>query len=225
VAEQAKWYAAHHVARHRGKARETVILAHLVRVLGTLDLRLVDRTTAQEYQTQRMGEGVGAATVNREMTLLKSLLSAAVPRVLKVSPLAGYKRLPATVERKRMVRPDEEAALIKALTGETRDLYVVAVDTLLRQQNVANLARSEVKDGYLALRDSKTGPYTVPLSTRAAAIIRARMKDAKPGLFPQWRARSIVSSGKPPRPPASRPMAATADLAGTPQRARPAQPG
>jgi hypothetical protein len=193
VAEQAKWYAAHHVARHRGKARETVILAHLVRVLGTLDLRLIDRTTAQEYQTQRMGEGVGAATVNREMTVLKSLLNAAVPRLLRASPLAGFPRLRATVERKRMVRAEEERKLIKALTGETRDLYILAVDTLQRQQNVAHLQRRECRDGYLALEDSKTGPYTVPLSTRAAALVAARLKAAKPYLFPDWHRRFTES--------------------------------
>jgi hypothetical protein len=102
-------------------------------------------------------------------------------------------RLAFRVERKRMVRAGEEAALLEHLTGETRDLYLVAVDTLQRQGNVVHLQRRECRAGYLALEDSKTGPYTVALSTRAAAIVTARLEHARPWLFPDWHRRFEAS--------------------------------
>lgn len=191
--QHAQWYLTHHVPTHKGHIRETVILAHLRRLLGAYDLRAISRAVAQEYATTRRQEGVGPATINREWTVLKSLLREAVPTYLTTNPLAEMPRLAIRVVRKRMVRASEERRLLAHLTGETRDLYIVAVDTLQRQQNVVHLQRREVRDRHLALEDSKTGPYTVPLSTRAKAILKRRLKTAKPWLFPDWHTRFAAS--------------------------------
>jgi len=194
VAAHARWYAAHHVPQHRGRDRETVILAHLTRLLGQHDLRALDRATAQEYVSTRLREGVGPATVNREMTVLKAMLSAAIPRSLRANPLAGMPRLRVKAHRKRMIRAAEEPKLLAHLHGETRDLYIVCVDTLLRQQSAAHLHRRECKGADLALEDSKTGPYTVPLSTRARAIIRRRIRKTDTHwIFPDWHRRFLES--------------------------------
>ena len=194
----ADWYHVHIVPGHTAttRARETAILAHLIRELGALDLRAIDRTTVQEYQATRLAAGVTSKTVNREVSVLKSLLREAVPRHLAVNPLYGMPNLKkGRTPRKRMVRAQEERRLLAALPPDVRDLYIIAVDTLIRQANAVHLHRRECRPAHLALEDSKTGPYTVPLSTRVRAILRRRIQARTGYLFPEWHERFLANQG------------------------------
>ena len=161
-----------------------------------LDLRAIDRTTVQEYQATRLAAGVTSKTVNREVSVLKSLLREAVPRHLAVNPLYGMPNLKkGRTPRKRMVRAQEERRLLAALPPDVRDLYIIAVDTLIRQANAVHLHRRECRPAHLALEDSKTGPYTVPLSTRVRAILRRRIQARTGYLFPEWHERFLANQG------------------------------
>lgn len=171
----ADWYDAHHIAKHRGKEREREILPKL-RAHFTGDLLDVTADTVSEYETARLAAGVKPRTVNREVALLKQIMAAAVPAYLPASPLKGRAMLRVTKPKKRVLTPAEEARLLEELSPADRALYIVAVDTLARLSNVMNLSRAEDKRTYLALVDSKTGPYEVPLSTRARQALDALPK-------------------------------------------------
>lgn len=180
--DYAAWYAAHKISTHRGADRERGILTHLLAFFGARDLATLDRTRASEYMTWRAamkhhGQPIRPSTINREIALLKTMLQVAVPTYLKASPLVGMKLLRVVKRRKRTLTFAEEARLLQQLEPADRALYIVAVDTLIRLSNVLNLKRSEYKRTHLALEDSKTGPYEVPLSDRARKALDHLPKD------------------------------------------------
>lgn len=167
----AEWFDEHHIAKHRGAARDREIMVPLRAFFADRDLGTIDQPLVHEYMTHRMDDDVSARTVNREVDVLKSMLHAAVPRYLSASPLVGMKRLRIVKPAKRLLTHDEETRLLAQLPPADQALFVVALDTLMRLSNVLDLKRSEDKGNFLALTDSKTGPYTVPLSARARAAL------------------------------------------------------
>lgn len=186
----ADWYDMHVIAKHRGKDRERQILVHLRAAFGPKPLHAITPTAVTEYETARLAR-VKPRTVNREVALLKAILAAAVPRYLPASPLAGRKMLRVVKPRKRVLTAEEEARLLAQLPPADRALFVLAVDTLIRLSNAVNLSRAEDKGTHLELVDSKTGPYEVPLSTRARAALDALPKQG-PYFFPHRRTAKLA---------------------------------
>lgn len=181
----ADWYDTHHVEKHRGKEREREILPLLRAHFGKLDLTAITTDVVAEYETVRLAKRK-PGTVNREVALLKQMLSAAVPKYLPASPLKGRPTLRTVPIRKRVLSGAEEARVLDELSPADRALYIVAVDTLARLSNVMNLTRAENKRTHLDLVDSKTGAYTVPLSPRARKALDA-LPDDGPYYFPHRR--------------------------------------
>jgi hypothetical protein len=193
----ADWYEPHYVVHMRGASREHRILAQLRARLGSLPLDQIETQVAQEYRTARTQiDGVANSTANREVARLNAMLNQAIGRYLRFNPLVGLKPLRTTRPPKRTITGREEKAFIAALKDpEIRDLYLVGVGTLLRRSNLLNLRRRECCGTHLALEDSKTGPYVVPLTgptplqRRAAEVLRRRLPKTPDGyFFPQWQA-------------------------------------
>lgn len=193
----ADWFDTHHLSKYRDAERDRNTLDHLRSFFGSDDLTTITRARVQEYMTWRLSARIGPApkpgrpdtrrvvkpiTVNREVDVLKAMLREAVPKYLKASPIVGMKRLRVVKIRKRIITPAEERRLIKALPAADAALYIVAVDTLIRLGNVLDLKRSENKGTHLALEDSKTGPYEVPLSDRARKALD-QLPDTGPYYF------------------------------------------
>lgn len=175
----ADWYDEHHTAKHKGHERERAALAHLRAHFGTRDLTEITHAAVQEYETKRTNAGIKPRTVNREVSILKAMLIAAVPTYLAASPLAGRKQLRTLPLKKRVLSPEEETRLLEELPARDRPLFIVALDTLIRLSNAVNLSRTEDKGTHLELYDSKTGPYDVPLSRRARRALDAIPIDPK----------------------------------------------
>lgn len=172
-----EWFETHHTAKRRGAERERYALQKLRARLGPRLLVAVTRATVQEYASDRLADGVKPGTVNREVAVLKAILREAVNAGhLKASPLVRMKPLRTVPIRKRVLSQSDEDRLLEAMTPADRALYVVAVDTLMRLSNVLNLRRADDRGTYLQLEDSKTGPYVVPLSTRARQALDAMPK-------------------------------------------------
>lgn len=180
----ADWYDTHVIAKHRGKEREREILPLLRAHCGGMPISAITPGTATEYETARLEAGVRPRTVNREIALLKSMLTVAVAEGhLEASPLKGRPLLRAVKRKKRIIQsPKEEALLLAQLAPDDQALYIVAVDTLIRLSNVLHLRRDEDKGDRLELTDSKTGPYAVPLSARARQALDA-LPDRGPYYF------------------------------------------
>lgn len=201
VRDYATWFDRHVISRRRGKVRDREILKHLIAWFGASPLTAITRASVQEYISHRLTCRIGKPpakgrvdrrrtvspnTVNREVDILKGMLREAVPRYLAANPLAGMRKLRVTPREKAILTAEDEAKLLAVLTPADRALILVALDSLIRLSNAIDLQWADVRPGELVLRDSKTGPYRVPLSDRAQQAIAALPKRGR-YLFPTRR--------------------------------------
>ena len=91
----------------------------------------------------------------------------------------------------RFLSSEEVARLHNVLDAQTRkgsrqqaDIVRLLLLTGCRKGEIVGLRWSEVRDGMLALRDSKTGPRTVPLGSSARAILDRQPRTGSPFVFP-----------------------------------------
>lgn len=189
-AEYSAWWETHHLPKRRGAVRDRGCVMHLRAFFGADDLPAITPPRVTEYETKRLTDRIGPptpsgedrrrtvkpSTVNREVDVLKAMLRDAAPRWLKISPLAGRRKLRTVKIKKRVLSQEEEARLLSALPPADQAFYIVAVDTLMRFSNVYNLKRTDDHKTHLVLEDSKTGPYEVPLSSRARAALDSLTK-------------------------------------------------
>ena len=194
---QADWYTVHHVVKHRGAIQEMRKLTRLIEFFGAYALTEITPTLWTEYETERMTrDGVALSTVGRELAIMKSVLNTAIDH-LKHQPLARVKRKSIRLAAKRTITAHEEPAFLTALHAidpELHDMYLVGVGTLLRQENLIYLQRSEHRGDRLVMT-TKTGPHQVlltgptELQQRAAEVLQRRMpRDPEGYFFPHWKA-------------------------------------
>lgn len=206
------WYAEHRAEKHRSADRTRVILATLSAHFGALALSDIKPARWSEYETARLAAGVTTTTIGRELATMKTVLNAAVGEHLEVNPLVHVKRITRKVPPKRTLTKDDEERLLRELAPHTRgvkntaggiphgddelhDIYLLAVGTLLRQENVVSLRRRQYHGGAL-VADTKTGPHRIsldgptPLQRRCIAVLKRRMPKTMDGyFFPRWQAR------------------------------------
>jgi hypothetical protein len=191
-----EWFEEHHVTKHRGADRERVILRRLRQHFGQMLLTDIRPARWTEYETIRLEDGVSLNTVGRELSLMKSVLVAAVGEHLDVSPLAHVKRKSTQLPAKYTLTAADERRLLKEIDDdEIRDLYLVGVGTLLRQMNLITLQRRHHYGTRLVVQ-TKTGPHQIALTgptilqTRAAMVLKRRLPKTADGyFFPTWHAR------------------------------------
>lgn len=163
--EFATWYDTHVVSHRRGAEREREILKTLTGAFGPRQLREIDRADVLEWRSARAVK-TSASTSNRELDVLKHLLTTAVPKYLEASPAKGMKRLRAQQAEAYILTHDEERRLLRTLDAADRALVICALDTLMRLSDVVNLRRDQDRRTYLVVEDPKIKPYRVPISSR-----------------------------------------------------------
>jgi integrase len=190
----ADWYESHISAHKRSKDRELELLKALTVYFRKHRLTAITRDVVVEWMTWRRAQ-VSAATVNRELDTLKSVLAAAVPKYLKASPIAGLKRLRVTKRAIVVLSRADEKKLLVALAPADAAIIIAALDTLIRASDLLRLDWSHDKGAYLEVPDPKTGKgYKVPISTRLrAALDRLKGKKKKP-TGPIFRHRRIAKT-------------------------------
>lgn len=171
------WYEKHVSKHKRGCLREKEILDHsLTPAFGALQLHEITKELVQEWMTARR-EAVSAATVNRELDLLKHMLRNALPKYLSVSPIHGLKRLRQTKYEARTLTPANERKLLLALSPVDRAIVIMALDTLMRLSDIVNLRREQDHGRYLTVLEPKQNEtYKVPVSKRLRKALDALPK-------------------------------------------------
>ena len=131
------------------------------------------------------------ANANRILVRLRQILNFAVAcdhidsnPARRIAP----NRRPALT---RFLSREEIARLHGVLDAQTRpdsrqqaDIIRLLLLTGCRKGEITGLKWSEVRDGMLALADSKTGPRTVPLGSGARAILDRQPRGESPFVFP-----------------------------------------
>lgn len=179
-------YAADTISHHKGAERELGLLKALRAFLGDDLLSAIDQDRVKSYLTDRRTK-VTARTANREVDLLKAMLRDAAPKYLTASPLVGMKRLHVVPPKRRLMQPAEEAKLLEHATPTERALLILAVDGLVRLNDLLDVQRADRQRGWIYIRDPKSGqPYEVALTTRAAHALDAVPHDG-PYYFQRYR--------------------------------------
>jgi hypothetical protein len=206
-ADHARFYLEHITPEHKGHVREAWILERLIAYFGEkvlltqLDLeavkkwrhwRLTTKTVIDHFGgpkgPRRVFPPPGRRTLHREETVLRQVLQEAVPKYLAASPLADVEKPKFVKPKKRNITPDEEARLLDAIRDPAdRVIWLIGLDSLIRLGGILGLEKADDKGTYFAVRDSKGGAYTPPISPRLRAALDALPSTAGPHLFPHRR--------------------------------------
>ena len=168
----AAWYLKHITTAKRGAVRERSMLRHLIAHFGGWRLERIDQNAAREYLTARTKK-VQPATANRELDVLKAMLTAAVPKYLVANPLAGMKRLRVRRAAPAVLSHEDEARLLAVLDPPDQAIIIAAVDTLVRLSDLVKLKWAQDHGEYWEIHDPKAEPYKVPVSTRLRKALDA----------------------------------------------------
>ncbi|HUU26289.1 MAG TPA: tyrosine-type recombinase/integrase [archaeon] len=106
----------------------------------------INKNLAAGYAELRMQKDkVKPATVNREVSLLRNILSRAVEwDLLPHNQLANYRMLKESDKREVLISPDQIAELVSCLEPVLTDIVKLAVYTGLRKENILDLQVAQV---------------------------------------------------------------------------------
>jgi integrase len=171
------------------KAGYTIGVAHLQKFFGE-NTKLTDISVKriEEFKQSRLGEGVKPATVNRNLSVLRRMLTlAARQRLISRNPFAEVQLLEERQHRRRphIVTWEEQNKLLAVATPHLRALIILLTETGLRVNKEALALKWEdidFQNSKLVVRDSKTiaGRRTVPLSQLCIAELLRWKKLAGP---------------------------------------------
>ncbi len=141
--------------------RESGILeSHIKPFFGTeTKIASVRRADVQRYVTERSGE-VSAASVTKELNVLKHLMSLAVEwELIPANPAHGVKAPKAPAGRVRYLQPGELRAVLEACPEWLRPIAVLAVSTGMRRGEILGLRWLDIdmKNSRLLLPQTKNG--------------------------------------------------------------------
>jgi integrase len=142
----------------------------------------------EQYKRARRDEGKAPATVNRELATLRNMLNKAVEwGYLGINPAAGVKAFKENNEQMWVVTGDEEAKLLTECEKRPqrkggkylKDLVQFAINTGMRQSEIFNLKKTDVKlsNNYVVATDTKNhDTRNVPLNNTTTGILERRLK-------------------------------------------------
>lgn len=169
----AAWYQEHVTDHQRSRLRARSMLKALVAHFGDTLLHTIDAGRIEEWKSAR-AQQVQQQTVNRELEILKPLLKKAIPKYLTANPADAVRRF--RIHRRpavTIVAQSAEDALLAVATPEERAMYLLGTDALLRLSNVRGLRLEHDHGTHLEIVQSKTTPYSVPVSARLRTALNA----------------------------------------------------
>jgi integrase len=139
---------------------------------------LVDRYRAERLRSHRPGSKklISPTTVNKEVALLKAMLSKAVVwGYLDVNPLLTVKRLPEPDGRLRYLDADEIDRLLAACLSHLLPIVICALHTGMRRGEILGLTwdRVDMKQRVIQVTGTKTGKNrTIPINDPLLEALR-----------------------------------------------------
>lgn len=190
-----------YLEKHAAKKKETTysdyqsICGKLVKVFGESYLHEITRYQIESYQSKRLSE-VGVCMVNRELTVLKGMLTKAIDwGFLTKNPVKGIK-LEKERARMRYLNQDEIKRLLQGCSKKgqrryLRPMVIIDIHTGLRKSELLKVKKADVdlEHDTLTVPEGKGGtPRVVPINKSA--------KTELVGLIAKAKGEYIFSSGK-----------------------------
>ena len=152
------------VSHQRGVATKHYHFAHFTRVWGNPLIHSLTVEVLDQYRGHRRGEGVGPATINREMATLKHALSKAVEwkllRKTAREELTAIKKYQEPSGRLPYLSgPAEADRLLTACEDFLKPIVLTALHTGMRKDEILSLTWEAVDmtHGFIRLKQTKNG--------------------------------------------------------------------
>ncbi len=168
-----------HMSHQRGVRTKRLHVQHFTRIWGNPPLHTLTVRTVEAYRETRRTEGVGPATINKELATLKHALTKAV--VWKMAQKHIREDLKAVQKDKeppgrlRYLADHQEAdRLIHACRGAFRSLVITALHTGMRRTEILTLTWSHVNltQGVIRLTDTKNGEAReIPINETVRSLL------------------------------------------------------
>ncbi len=170
------------------------LLEHLRTFEPFFGAQLLSEITAfgiEQFKAKRLAAGCAPGTVNREVTVLKGMLSKAVEwKRLVVSPAGGkaVKMIRDPAQRLRILTPDEQAALLEAYDRPRRRLVRPILELLLitgaRVGEILALTWADVQAGTMRFVKTKNGrTRRLPITPEMADVLARVPRGRAPHVF------------------------------------------
>jgi len=148
--------------------------------LALIPLNEITRKLVLDYMhARKTQDGVSNATVNREVTVIKTMLNRAVEwEILPANPLNKLKLLPESPKRNVMLSLEEAAELINALPESFANVVEFAIYTGFRKENILGLKIEQVRFHDITrtadvMLKTKFGKFeTFPVGELAVEVLR-----------------------------------------------------
>lgn len=164
-------------SKKRGSKQEITKINFILKNMHTeLPISEVNKDMMVEWRESRL-EVVKGATVRREMIVLSAFFNwcIEVKSWLQKTPLKDVKLPKDSDHRERIISDEEINTLLPLLSEGTKNIFLLALETGMRQAEICNLTwdRVHLDKCYLVLDVTKNGRFReVPLSNVAIDIFK-----------------------------------------------------
>ncbi len=133
----------------------------------------VTHADGERYMSERLQAGIKPGTINRNVTVLKSLFKWAVKnRYLKYSPFKELQKIATDEVRIRWLTTEEIQRILDKSDYALANAIKVALNTGFRKSNIENLTKADVGEVFITAQKTKSGkPYQVPISEELRVIL------------------------------------------------------
>jgi integrase len=168
----------------------SIVNKYLLPHFGKKYLSDITSWDIEKYKANRKGQ-VSAASVNRELSCLKTLFNKAILwGMTKENPVRGVKFFRENNRRLRFLMPDEIQLLLKHCAPNLKPIAITALSTGMRRGEIFDLTWDDVdfEQGHITVWESKNGESrTAPMSELLAETLRRQKEEKRlknPLVFP-----------------------------------------
>ncbi len=168
-----------HVGHQRGVQTKRYHVAHFKRILGNPPIHTLTVNALEDYRHTRRIEGVGPATINKELATIKHALTKAVVwKMVRKDIRQNLKDVQKEKEppgRLRYLEDEAEAQkILRHCHGSFKALVITTLYTGMRRGEVLNLTWEQVdlKQGVIRLIHTKNGEARdLPINETVRAVL------------------------------------------------------
>ena len=170
--------------RKAGQDREISKLKKLDSCFGHLVMSQLTPELVLSYVDDQRSQGMAAATIKRELSVLSHLIKVArslwqvhipenpVKTALEI--IQATRTLPSSNKRSRRLTRYEENRLLNECSPEVKPVIAFTLETGMRRGELVNARREHVRGNTLLIPVNKTQrPRTIPLSQKALEIVHS----------------------------------------------------
>lgn len=165
----------------RSWKRDRLSLKNLKKALGSFAINEITPNHLINYQTKRLGEGKKPATVNRELSCLRSLINVAIKREVYSgrNPVSGMKFLEENNQIERILTLEEEVRLLNSSPPHLKPIIITALNTGLRKSEILHLKWENVnlKNDIVTIQvesSKNKRQKRIPLNSKMKALLNSQ---------------------------------------------------